>query len=264
MRFVFCVLLIATPLSAQQFSITAGGYLGDFGTQLRVDPHIEGLQGTTIDLEKDLGLQSTRTLSRFALDWQPFRKHELEVSYVRTKRAADRVINRQIVYKDTTFPVQAHVRSEFNIDFWQATYTYWLHQSDRTGFGFNLGVTGMKLNGKLQARNASTEAVLFDETASTNFPVPEIGLDGRFQIANKLIVAARASVLPRVSITDYEGEAYVGKFSIEYRVVPRIGIGIGYNYLNINGTAEQPEFHADVDMTVSGVEGFVRFVFVAR
>src|SRR5205085_2930511 len=126
-----------------------GGYLGDFGTKVRVDPHVEGLQGTTIDLEKNLGLESSRTLTRLAMTWRPLRKHELAVSYFSTRREGHRNIDRSIVYEDTTFPIQADVRSKFNIDFWEATYTYWARQTDRDGLGFSLGVTGLSVDGEL-------------------------------------------------------------------------------------------------------------------
>ena len=40
----------------------------------------------------------------------------------------------------------------------------------------------------------------------------------------------------------------------------RLGIGVAYNYFNLNGLVKKPDFHADLGMTVSGVEAFVRIV----
>lgn len=268
LRLSLCALCIAVPIAAQEnlalfprFNVTGGGYLGDFGTQLRVDPHVSGLEGTTIDLEKTLGLESSRTLSRVALQWRPFRKHELEVSYFKTQREGRQVIDRQIVFEDTTFPIRADVRSNFNIDFLEANYTYWLRQSARDGLGINLGVTALSINAELLVRGDTDTSVLLNQTASTKLPVPVIGLEGRYQFTDHIIGIGRAAVLPRVSISDYQGEAYVGRFSIEYRPVSRIGVGVCYNYFNLNGVVEKTDFHADVGMTVSGVEGFVRIVF---
>jgi hypothetical protein len=265
---VFSCLSIAAPVAAQQqnlrlfptFTLGAGGYLGDFGTKLRVDPHIEGLQGTTIDLEKNLGLSSSRKLSRFEMSWRPFRRHELEFSYYRTRRVGDRVIDRQIVYEDTTFPIQANIHSEFNVDFVQANYTYWMRQTYNSGLGVTLGVTGLKFNGRLHASVANTSAT-FDQDAATNFPVPEIGLDGRLQLTNNVIGSARAAVLPKVSIKDYKGEVYLARAALEYRALRNVSIGAGYNYMKINGQAEKTNFHADLGMTISGWEGFLKLVF---
>jgi hypothetical protein len=265
---MLCVLCVGAPALAQRnrdlfptFTLTGGGYLGDFGTKVRVDPHVEGLQGTTIDLEKNLGLESSRTLSRFGFTWRPLRKHELGVSYFRTEREGHRIIDRQIVYEDTTFPIQADVQSKFNIDFWEASYTYWARQTERDGIGVSLGVTGLRVDGELSVRRNTDNTVLLSESASTDVPVPVIGVEGRWLLTDRVIAMGRASVLPKVSIKDYQGSAYVGKFSLEYRLAQRLGLGVAYNYFNLNGLVEKEDFHADLGMTVSGVEAFVRIVF---
>ena len=263
---LLCILAVAAPAAAQfnrtlfpTFTLTGGGYLGDFGTKVRVDPHIEGLQGTTIDLEKNLGLESSRRLTRFGFEWRPLRRHELGVTYFSTRREGRRVIDRQIVFEDTTFPIQADVRSKFDIDFWEANYTYWARQTERDGIGINLGVTGMRFNGELSVRN-NQNAVILTQEASTDLPVPVIGLEGRWLLTDRLIGSGRGAVLPKVKIKDYEGSAYVGRVALEYRFVQRIGLGVSYNYFNLNGLAEKPNFHADLGMTISGVEAFVRIV----
>ena len=264
---MLCVLCVAAPALAQRnrelfptFTLTGGGYLGDFGTKIRVDPHIEGIQGTTIDLEKHLGLESSRTLTRLGFAWRPLRKHELEVSYFSTKREGRRVIDHTIVYEDTTFPIQADVRSRFDIDFWEVSYTYWARQTERDGIGVTLGVTGMRFDGELSVRRNTDNTVLLSQTAKTDVPVPVIGLEGRWLLTDRVIAMGRGAVLPKVDIKDYSGSAYVGKFSLEYRLARRIGLGVAYNYFNLNGLAEKENFHADLGMTVSGVEAFVRIV----
>ena len=264
---VLCVLSVAVPAMAQRntdlfprFTLSGGGYLGDFGTKVRVDPHVEGLEGTTIDLEKNLGLESTRTLTRFEMTFRPFRRHELEVSYFGTRREGLRTIDRQIVFEDTTYPIQASIASRFNLDFWQATYTYWARQTERSGIGINLGVTGLRFDGELSGRAGASNAVIITQSAETDVPVPVIGMEGRWLLTDRVIAMGRGAVLPRVKIKDYEGEAYVGKLSVEYRFARRIGVGVGYNYFNLNGLVEKEAFHADLGMTVSGVEAFVRLV----
>jgi hypothetical protein len=151
--------------------------------------------------------------------------------------------DRQIVFEDTTFPIRADVRSDFNVDFWEATYTYWWRQSARYGLGLNLGVSAMSVDAALLVRR-DDNALLLSETASTELPIPVIGLDGRIAITDRIIGTGRAVVLPRVNISDYSGEAWVGQFSIEYRPFERVGLGVGYHYFNLNGTVEKTAFHA--------------------
>lgn len=269
-RFVFCALFVATPLVAQDlalfptFGLSGAGYLGNFGTKLRVDPHVEGIQGTTLDLEKDLGLDGSKTMSRVGFEWRPLRKHELGVSFFKARREGLRVIERQIVFEDTTFPIRADIQSKFNLDVWDATYTYWWQQSPRHGLGINLGVAGLAVKGELSARTTAGGGFSLSESASTEFPIPVIGLDGRFLLTDRVIGSARGSILPHVKFKDYSGDAWVGRVALEYRPYDSVGVGVGYNYFNLNGTIEKSDMRGDVGMTVSGVEGFVHFVFGGR
>ncbi|HUP59633.1 MAG TPA: hypothetical protein VNA69_04355 [Thermoanaerobaculia bacterium] len=75
------VLLIATPLLAQEsllfprFSVIAGSSAGEFTTDVRIDPDDQSSEGTLVSFERDLGLEDSKTLPRFALQWRPPRRH---------------------------------------------------------------------------------------------------------------------------------------------------------------------------------------------
>ena len=246
-----------------RFGFTAAGYAGDFGTQLRLDPHVEGVEGTTLDLEKNLGLDTSETLKRAAIEWRPFQKHEFGLGFFSTQRRGERTIDKQIVYEDTTFPVQADIHSKFDIDFWDLSYTYWVRQASNDGIGINAGVMGMRIQGALSASSTLASATL-EQEASTDLPVPVLGLEGRWQFGGHVFAGARGAVLPRVTIGDYQGEAYVARAALEYRFARIVGLGVGWNYFNINGAIHKPDYHADLGMTVSGAEVFLHAVFGAR
>lgn len=248
------------PVLFPRFSLSAGGYESDFGTKVRVDPHIEGLQGTTIDLEKNLGLTSSKTLTRATLQWRPFARHDLQLTYFRTRRSGDLNIDRQIVYEDTTFPIQANVASRFDIDFWDLSYTYWARQTQTNGLGINLGVMGMSFNGELSATVANTTVALHQDAAA-KVPLPVIGLEGRYAFGDRVVTDVRGSFLPSVSIRSYKGDALLGRASAEYIVARTVGLGVGYNYFNLNGAVEKTDFHADLGMTIRGFDAFVHLVF---
>ena len=259
-------LVVAAPLLAQttgtvfpRFSVTAGGYMGDFGTDLRVDPGVEGFEGTQLDFERDLGLDDAKTLTRFTLEWRPFRRHTLSGSYFSSARSGSRAIDRQIVFDDVTFPIHIEVNTEIEIDFWEANYTYWARQSPTGGLGIGLGVSGLEIGAALNARLAQTTAQL-SESVATQVPVPVIGLEGRKLFANRLVGMGRIALLPRVKVSDYEGDAMVAKASLEYQILDALAVGVRYNYFKIDGSLVDIDFRADLGMTVSGTEGYVRLM----
>ena len=145
-RLPFLYVLFALPLVAQdsalfpRFSITAASNPADFETNARIDPD-EGVgQGTLVGFERDLGLEDSRTLQRFSLQWRPFARHELAASYFSAPRRGVEQIHRDITFRDEVYPVNALVTTQFDLDYWSATYTYWARRTDRDGLGITLGV----------------------------------------------------------------------------------------------------------------------------
>jgi hypothetical protein len=121
MRPLFLLLVFALPASAQdlfpRFSLTAAASPAKFETNARIDPETLGGEGTLVSFERDLGLEDSRTLQRFGLQWRPFRRHELALSYFSAPRSGLEQIDRDIVFRDQVYPVSALVTSEFDLDY---------------------------------------------------------------------------------------------------------------------------------------------------
>ncbi|HEX8412044.1 MAG TPA: hypothetical protein VF883_24555 [Thermoanaerobaculia bacterium] len=113
------ILLLAFPLAAQdlfpRFSITGATSPAEFETNARIDPEDAGGEGTLINFERDLGLEDSRTLQRFGVQWRPFARHELAASYFSAPRSGFEQINRNITFRDEVYPVNALVTSQFDL-----------------------------------------------------------------------------------------------------------------------------------------------------
>lgn len=270
MRRLALLLVLALPLSAQDsrlfptFSITGSTGPSSFDTNARIDPESipggETLEGTLINLETDLGLEDSRTLQRFSLQWRPFARHELAAMVFSAPREGLEQINREITFRDEVYPVSALVESEFNLDYASATYTYWVRRSDRDGLGLSLGVAQISLDASVTATQP-VGSVTITETAETDVPVALIGAQGRIAFTNSLLGEASIATLPRVTIEDYTGSALTAAAKLEYRPVRWFGIGASYNYFRMDVDVEQTELSGTLDMTVQGPEVFVRLAF---
>jgi hypothetical protein len=270
MRRLALLLVLALPLSAQdsnlfpRFSITAATGPTSFDTNARIDPETvaggQTLEGTLINLERDLGLEDSRTLRRSGVQWRPFARHELAASYFSAPRAGFAQINREITFRDEVYPVSALVTSQFDLDYTSATYTYWARRGQRDGLGISLGVANIALDAAVTATQPAG-SVTISATAETEVPVALIGLQGRVAFTDKLLGEASIATLPRVTIEDYSGTALTAAAKLEYRPVPWLGIGASYNYFRLDVDVAQSDLSGTLEMTERGPEGYVRLAF---
>src|ERR1043165_8283004 len=157
-----CLLLlfVASVALAQEsplfprINVSGGRYGGDLTTDVRLDPGATR-EGKRIVFESELGLGSSENLQRFALEWQPLARHELAGSYFASSRSGFQQIQRDFVFRNQTYPVDALVTTGFDLKYWSATYTYWARRSARDGFGITLGVAGLSLDASVIAQRAA-------------------------------------------------------------------------------------------------------------
>jgi hypothetical protein len=264
MRPLFLLLVLAVPAAAQdlfpRFSLTAATSPAEFETNARIDPETAGGEGTLVSFENDLGLEDSRTLQRFGLQWRPFRRHELALSYFSAPRNGLEQIDRTIVFRDQTYPVSALVTSQFDLDYASLTYTFWARRGERDGLGITLGVATLSMDASVTAEQLG-ESVTVTQRAETDVPVALVGLQGRVAFLPRLHGEANVATLPRVTIEDYTGRALTGAARLEYRALPWLGIGAAYHYFSLDVDVAQADLSGSLDMTIRGPEAYLRLAF---
>jgi hypothetical protein len=257
-------LLVSLPLAAQElfsrFSVTGAAATTAFETNVRIDPELAEGAGTLVSFERDLGLEDSRTLRRFGVQWMPLRRHELAATYVSAPRRGFAQIDRQITFRNEVYPVSATVTTQFDLESWTATYTYWARRTDRDGFGITIGVADLALDASVTAVTSAGTATV-TERADTDVPVALAGVQGRWAFTNRIFGEASVSTLPRVTIEDFTGRALTASARIEYRPVRWLGVGAAYSYFRLDVDVAQADLAGTLDMTLRGPEGYVRVGF---
>ena len=266
MRITILLLALALPLAAQEsplfprFSVSGGAYSGRFDTNVRIDPDALAGEGTTVGFERDLGLEKTKQLRQFRLQWRPFARHELAATHFSSSRRGFQQIDREIVFRNESYPVSALVTTAFDLDYASLTYTYWMRRSERDGFGITIGAAGLSLNASVIAQRPDF-TVTASERATTDVPVALGGVQGRLAFSDRILGEASVSALPRVTIEGYTGRALTANARLEYRPVRWLGIGGAYNYFRLDVDVAQSDLSGSIGMRVQGPEAYVRLAF---
>ena len=263
---LLAIVLFALPIAAQdtplfpRFSLIGGSSAAEFETNVRIDPEAGSSVGTLVTFERDLGLEDSKPLPRFELQWRPFARHELAATHFSASRAGFEEIDREIVFRDQVYPVRADVATEFELDYWSLTYTYWLRRAERDGFGLTLGAAKLGFDVSITATREDSSVTLSQE-ADTDVPVALAGLQGRVAFTNRLHGEASVATLPSVTIGDYTGSALTGQARLEFRPLRWLGVGAAYDYFKLDVDVAQVDLRGALEMTVRGPQAYVRLAF---
>jgi outer membrane protein len=170
LSFVLAVLLAPASLSA--FEIGARGYywFPSLGGSVKVDA--AGIAGTSIDFEKDLGIddESYPTIEAFI----GAVRHHLSLAYTNIEYSGTKTLTQTIVFNGKTYSASALVSSSIEYRQTDLAYQYDLVNLENVLAGFSLG-------GVFQVTyldgTVSLATTGIDEKEEFTLPIPMIGLN---------------------------------------------------------------------------------------
>jgi hypothetical protein len=227
-KFVALITLIsifASPAFADELLSLKAGYLAlDPSGDVAVS--VDGLIGTLLDVEDDLGLDdSEEYFVEAALQLGSFR---LFAAYLPVSFSGDSVLTKDINFKGETFVLGSRVESDVNIDIYEAGLAWFLINIDdmpvRIQFGPEMAVKYVDASVELQ--NSSHG---LNESESVGVPIPTLGARVRVSVADYL------SVVGRVGYLEYDGNSFLDvDAQMECSPIPMVGLFAGYRYLDVD------------------------------
>jgi len=212
----------------KKYSLNLALYVTELNTELRFGG--KGL-GFDIDVEEVLKLDSNPFAFRVDAHWRfsDNRRHRLDLRYISFHRDGNRSILRDIEIEGPNgntieIPAGSYVESHFDLDIYQASYSYSFFQDDRIDLAAITGLYIMPISLGLNARGI-LEA---DEKENFIAPLPLFGLRADFAITPKVFLRSRTQVF-FVRLDDFKGFLTENHFAIEYLPVKNFGVGIGYD-----------------------------------
>jgi hypothetical protein len=256
----------ALPARAQtnhlwpRFSFTAGSYWIEVDDTIRIDATSERT-GSDVELETDLGLPDNDSLLTFGFDWGFARKHSLGVRYYAYEREGSRSIDRVVTIGDETFPVGARLDASFETNSIEAIYDYWFVRKDNVGFAGSLGLVYLGVEASATGTavfGPSGQTETREVSASTDLPVPMIGLALKGSPWHWLVLRADARYLPSVQIGDIDGEAASYSLGADFYLFGGFALGARYAGHIYEVDVDQSRWQGSVDLSSEGWQGYLR------
>jgi hypothetical protein len=230
----------------ERAGIIIGAFITDRQSSTRLDS--DAGDGTEIDMEDDLGLESSTNVVRLGGYVWFGERHRLDGAYFDLSRDASFPIQETIEFGDETFVIDTVVETESNLSIIKADYTYAVVARDR---GW-LGVTaGLYIADSSLALSQSTLGRA--ESEDVTAPLPLFGLRGDYAIGDRITLRGAMQWFG-FEADDVDGrltDFYVGA---DYGFGERMAVGLAYNRVSMNlGAVEDRGLNARLDWGYDGL-----------
>ena len=241
------------PLDRLGFS--AGTYVNRVDTTLRADGRVTGA-GTSIDLKRDLGLDTGNQLAFARLTWRPFERHEFGLSYYGDSVSADHRLQHDIVFEDDLYQADATVHANLSLKSLEGYYTWWAMSSEDWALGPRLGLTvyrvDLGLKATLDVNGNPVGSGALEDRYRGDLPAPTLGLGWRWTPAQDWRISADAGWLS-TEINGIDGTVTYARVGAEWHRWKHVGLLLEYNYTDISASTERNHFTGNLDMRDSGL-----------
>nr|MBC8361536.1 hypothetical protein [Candidatus Desulfatibia profunda] len=222
---IVVTVFMGLSIPAMAFEVGVRGYYWFPGLSgdLKVDGN--GITGTTIDIEDDLGMadESYPVIEIFA----GLGNHHLSFSYYSADYDGSKVLSKTVNFNGLTFNANTLINTNLKYDVYDFMYMYDLLDLENILAGFSIGLVG-----KIKYFDGSVGIRSTTQSTSTDFsaPIPMLGVNFHAGLLADILEA-------RLLITGigYSGNKILdGQAEISYTPFPFLDIHGGYRFFTID------------------------------
>lgn len=258
-----------TPAAAETdhlwptFTVDAGSYTVSTSDKIKVNGEIDVI-GREINVGTDIGLPEDKTLLSLKLEWAFADRHSLNFGYWSLDRSGSRSLAREVEIGGVVFPVGADASLDLTATTIDATYTYWFVRGERFGFGGSFGLVylGLDADASASVRLGGTGGTVSESaSASTDLPVPMVGVALKGSPWSRLVLYGRAAFLPSVTVGDYSGQAGAYSFGADFYVWGPLAVGASFEGTYYDADIEAGNWNGSVDLSSNGFRFYLKAGF---
>jgi len=237
------------------FYIRGTFYDPQLRSNFRVDQSFQGMTGTPVNGENDLGLANRLQQGRVEFMFRLRERSKVRVAYFEADRSGSRALARDVVFGNQTFAAGQQMQTSLDWRQFDITYSYSLFRNDRFEVATGLGIYFLQVDaiGEVPAQNQHQEV-----TAAT--PFPALPLDLTWVVSQRWAAIVRGAYL-KATLGGFRGWYADSHEDLQYRWNPNFAIGLGYASIRTSLNRRSGTFPGAFALSISGPEAFVRFSF---
>jgi hypothetical protein len=246
---------LAAETDWDRFRVTVGAFRPSINSNIRLDSSTL-LAGTSVDLEDDLALEDSSTLLSVEGIWRITKRFSIEGSYFELGRSGSSTLNQQLDFGNQTFALNADVDTALNTDIASLALQYSFWHGEKLDLAASVGAYLMRIEASMD----STSPAGISESFSGDSPLPLIGLRAAYNFTSWMSLDLKGRYFG-ANIADVDGSMTNLLAGLQFSPFEHLGLGIGYEYFEIDITSENPDLPGKFLIEYSGPKLYMTLQF---
>lgn len=240
------------PLLDDRFVLSLGTFA------LNLDTHISikasgGSIGQEFNIEQSFDLDESQRRFSGTLHWRFGEKWSAALQYFDYKVGSTAVLERDIHWGESTLQEGSYVSAGSFGELVRMLAGRTFSEGPRHEFGAGIGVHWLEIG--LFAEGEffldGTSSGVERRTVSAGAPLPNLGAWYMHAWSNRWAGFARLDWLS-ASIDEYDGSILNGAVGVNYQFTRHLGVGLNYNYVNLDVKVDSGSWNGEADLTRDG------------
>ncbi|MFT5333748.1 MAG: hypothetical protein ACJAUG_000768 [Halioglobus sp.] len=238
------------PLLEDKHTFVLGGYQQDADAQFYAEA--DDVAGGSVDLG-DLGMDESDTTLILEYRYRLNDRWELSAAGYKFDTSGSLRTQRDVVYDGQEFEAGARVDSSLDTNTYLLAAMYKLYKTGRAYVSVGGGFHIFEFSTELETRVAVGEAESSRSRAGDDIttPLPNLRMEGFYALSPNWALISTIGWLS-LDYDDYEGSFVYAYARANYRITERFGLGIGYQYLDMDFSVDRDRGEAGFDIQFNG------------
>lgn len=230
-------------LGSTDYWINAGVFFAGFDTRARLDANAFEL-GTQIDLEDDLGMDSSAAFFDLQVGAKLSDRWRIEAEYMDLTRSNVSQTDRELIWGQQVIERESIVQAQFDLTIFRLLVGYDFAVAENYRMGASLGAHYVRMlagiegviTGDSSGRPGQRPTVIdfsLEAVSREKLPIPNFGLYGLYALSDRWLATGRVDVF-KLKFGEWGGELFTVAADLRYMHPNGFSIGGGLQYLLVN------------------------------
>ena len=215
-----------------------------------------------INFDRVLGLEDSSTTAFLSYQWRFSENWSLQAYYSQMEAEGNKVATTDFNWEGVEYTIGSRLDTDFGLDTFLIAANYSLIRDPRKEVGFGFGLHVFDIETTIAVEVGAQGQVLEGSrtTGEVTAPLPNLRAYGTYMITDSWEISAAAGWLS-FDYEDYAGDYLFLTVSTEYRFTKGLGMGLSYQYAEIDITQDGGKTKREFDMEFSGPSIYLTYGF---